>query len=49
VVEALDGKRCPSGRIIAMGIDCDSFQDAKTFFDKFGERGPQMKVIPPGT
>ena len=31
-----------------MGIDCDSFQDAKTFFEKFGERGPQMKVIPPG-
>ena len=49
VVEARDGKPLPSGRIIAMGIDCDSFQDAKTFFDKFGERGPQMKVIPPGT
>ena len=48
VVEARDGKPLPSGRIIAMGIDCDSFQDAKTFFEKFGERGPQMKVIPPG-
>jgi uncharacterized membrane protein YqiK len=29
-------------------VDCDSFQDANAFFDGGGERGPQMKVIPPG-
>jgi uncharacterized membrane protein YqiK len=48
VVEARDGKPLPSGRIIARGVDCDSFQDAKAFFDGGGERGPQTRIIPPG-
>ena len=48
VVEAHDGKALPVGRIIAKGVSCDSFQDANAFFDGGGERGPQMKVIPPG-
>jgi uncharacterized membrane protein YqiK len=48
VVEAHDGVPLPVGRIIAHGIDCDSYQDAKAFYEKGGERGPQAKVIPPG-
>ena len=48
VVEAHDGNPLPVGRVIAKGIECDSYQNAKAFFDGGGERGPQMKIIPPG-
>jgi len=48
VVEAHDGSPLPIGRIIAKGVNCDSFQDAKAFLDGGGERGPQVKIIPPG-
>ena len=49
VVQACDGKPLPGGRIIATDVDCDYFQDARRFLISGGERGPQMKVIPPGT
>ncbi len=49
VVQACDGKPLPSGRVIARDVDCDYFQDALAFLLGGGERGPQMKVIPPGT
>ena len=49
VVQACDGKPLPSGRIIARDVDCNFFQDARTFLSDGGERGPQMKVVPPGT
>lgn len=48
VVEAHDGKPLPSGRIIAKGVDCDSYQNASAFLEGGGERGPQIKIIPPG-
>jgi uncharacterized membrane protein YqiK len=48
VVEAHDGKALPSGRVVAKGVDCDSYQDAQKFFAAGGERGPQVKLIPPG-
>jgi uncharacterized membrane protein YqiK len=48
VVEAHDGHPLPVGRVIARGVNCDSFQDAQAFFAGGGERGPQAKVIPPG-
>ena len=49
VVQACDGRPLPSGRIIARDIDCNVFQDARAFLKNGGERGPQMKVVPPGT
>ena len=49
VVQACDGRPLPSGRIIARDVDCNYFQDARAFLENGGERGPQMKVIPPGT
>jgi uncharacterized membrane protein YqiK len=49
LVEACDGKPLPSGRIIARQVGCDTFQDARSFLQGEGERGPQMAVIPPGT
>ncbi len=48
-VEACDGKPLSSGRIVARHVDCDSFQDARSFLANGGERGPQMTVIPSGT
>jgi uncharacterized membrane protein YqiK len=48
VVEAHDGNPLPVGRVIAKGVPCDSYQDAKAFFEGGGERGPQMKIVPPG-
>jgi uncharacterized membrane protein YqiK len=48
-VEACDGKPLSSGRIVAKHVDCDSFQDARSFLANGGERGPQMTVIPSGT
>lgn len=48
VVQACDGKPLPSGRIIARDVDCNYYQDARVFLKGGGERGPQMKVIPPG-
>jgi len=49
VVQACDGKPLPSGRVIAADVDCNYFQDARVFLKNGGERGPQMKVVPPGT
>ncbi|MDP5240652.1 SPFH domain-containing protein [Uliginosibacterium sp. 31-16] len=49
VVEALDGKPLPSGRIIARQVDCNSYQDGHIFLEGAGERGPQMGLITPGT
>jgi uncharacterized membrane protein YqiK len=49
VVEAHDGKPLPMGRVVAKGVECDSYQDAQKFFAAGGERGPQVKLIPPGT
>jgi uncharacterized membrane protein YqiK len=49
IVEARDGNPLPVGRVIAKGVDCDSYQDAKAFYELGGERGPQAKVVPPGT
>jgi uncharacterized membrane protein YqiK len=48
VVEAHDGNPLPVGRVVAKGVLCDSYQDAKAFFAGGGERGPQVKLIPPG-
>ena len=49
VVEASDGSPLASGRVLARKVDCDSFQSARAFLSKGGERGPQITVIPPGT
>jgi uncharacterized membrane protein YqiK len=48
-VEACDGEPLASGRIVARRVSCGSFQDARSFLARGGERGPQMELIPPGT
>ncbi len=49
VVEARDGVPLSNGRVLARQVDCDAFQNARAFLENGGERGPQIKVMPPGT
>lgn len=49
LVEARDGAPIPVGRVLAKHVDCNSFQDARAFLEKGGQRGMQMDIIPPGT
>lgn len=49
IVESRDGKPLSSGRVLAKRVDCDSFQNARSFLTNGGGRGPQSVVIPPGT
>ena len=49
VVEAIDGKAVPAGRIFAKVVDGhNSFQDAEAFLKAGGEKGPQIEILPPG-
>lgn len=49
IVEARDGHPLSGGRVLAKTVDCNSFQDARAFLTRGGERGPQISIIPPGT
>ena len=48
LVESIDGKSIEQGRIFAKIVECTNFQDAEAFFNNGGEKGPQIKVLPPG-
>ncbi|MGD0630200.1 MAG: SPFH domain-containing protein, partial [Terracidiphilus sp.] len=49
IVEARDGHPLSGGRVLAKTVECNSFQDARGFLTRGGERGPQISIIPPGT
>jgi uncharacterized membrane protein YqiK len=49
IVEARDGRPLSGGRVLARTVECNSFQDARGFLTRGGERGPQISIIPPGT
>jgi uncharacterized membrane protein YqiK len=48
IVEARDGHPLSGGRVLARTVECNSFQDARGFLTRGGERGPQISIIPPG-
>jgi uncharacterized membrane protein YqiK len=48
LVVAKDGESIPAGRILGRMVPCDSFQDARTFLTKGGERGRQMGILTTG-
>ncbi len=48
VIESCDGTPLPDGRVVARHVECDNFQDARTFLGRGGERGVQMSIVPPG-
>jgi len=49
VVESIEGKPIPTGRLLADEVPCNSFQDAKAFLDNGGCKGPQVDTLRPGT
>jgi uncharacterized membrane protein YqiK len=49
IVEARDGRTPTEGRVLGRKVDSDSFQNARSFLQNGGERGPQIAIIPPGT
>ncbi|MCX6285364.1 MAG: SPFH domain-containing protein [Bacteroidetes bacterium] len=48
IVESIDGAPIPAGRIFGKVVDCDLFQDGASFLENGGEKGPQIKILPPG-
>ena len=49
MVESIDGKAVPAGRIFARVVEGhNSFQDAEGFLSAGGEKGPQIEIVPPG-
>ena len=48
VVEAVAGGAIAMGRIFADPVECDAFQDADAFLRNGGQKGPQVRVLPPG-
>ena len=49
VVESIEGKPIPTGRLLADEVSCNSFQDAKAFLTSGGCKGPQVDTLRPGT
>jgi len=49
LVLARDGGELESGRVLARKVDCDTFQDAKSFLLNGGRKGRQTAMIPPGS
>ncbi|MFA7717334.1 MAG: hypothetical protein WC875_01350, partial [Candidatus Absconditabacterales bacterium] len=48
LVESIDGKPVPAGKIFAKTVDCNYYQNIEDFFTKGGEKGPQIQILPPG-
>jgi hypothetical protein len=49
VVESIEGKPIPTGRLLADEVACNSFQDAQAFLNNGGCKGPQVDTLRPGT
>lgn len=49
IVESIAGEPCERGRIFAKPVDCDDYQDAERFITNKGQKGPQIRVLGPGT
>ena len=48
LVRALAGETIPSGQIFAKVVECSNFQDAEAFLKGGGQKGPQVRFLPPG-
>jgi regulator of protease activity HflC (stomatin/prohibitin superfamily) len=49
IVESIDGRPIATGRLLGDEVECSAFQDAKSFLEKGGCKGPQIAVLRPGT
>ncbi|OPY30855.1 MAG: SPFH domain / Band 7 family protein [Methanomassiliicoccales archaeon PtaU1.Bin124] len=48
VVNAIDGKPMPKGRVLGDEVESNNFQDAKMFLQNGGTKGPQCAILRPG-
>ena len=48
IIESIDGAPIPPGRIFGKVVNCDLYQDGDAFLKNGGEKGPQIKTLPPG-
>ncbi len=48
IVESIDGKSIPQGRLLGDAVECNHFQDAKMFLENGGQKGPQVSILRPG-
>jgi uncharacterized membrane protein YqiK len=48
VVRAIAGAPIPSGRFMALSVECDLFQDGEGFLRNGGQKGPQLAILPEG-
>ena len=48
LIVANDGSQIPANRILAKRVDCDKFQDARTFLLNGGEKGRQIDILTTG-
>ena len=50
LIESIDGELIPPGRIFAKVVQGhNSFQDGEMFLKNGGQKGPQIRILPPGT
>lgn len=49
LILANDGFQLPTGSLLDQRVDCDNFQDAKSFLALRGQKGRQTAVLPSGT
>jgi uncharacterized membrane protein YqiK len=45
LITAKDGTQLPTGNILARHVDCDNYQDARSFLSKGGQRGKQVGYL----
>lgn len=48
IVESIDGRAIPKGRLLGDEVECNHFQDAKMFLEGGGMKGPQVAILRPG-
>ena len=48
LVESVDGRPLPKGRLLGDEVECNQFQDAEKFLDNGGFKGPQIGILRPG-
>jgi uncharacterized membrane protein YqiK len=49
LIKARDGEPLYPGRILALPVECDKFQDAEKFLLNQGQKGPQAAFLTPGS
>ena len=50
VVNAIDGKQMPPGRLLAQSVEGHSnFESGQAFLENGGQKGPQIDILRPGT